>query len=99
MHAEIAHQILLRLALPIPMPSSVDNQNVAGLNLDRSGLEHCWRDDCPVVHVLRNIDHCTRSDQKIQWIGRHVTHAIGAMHSTIDMSTNMQGCVDALRHN
>ena len=35
MHAEITHQVLLRLAFPIALPAGVNDQDVAVLHLDR----------------------------------------------------------------
>ena len=52
MHAEIAHQVLLRLALPIALPAGVNDQDVAVLHLDRRRLDHGRRDHRPVVHML-----------------------------------------------
>ena len=90
MHAEIAHQILLRLTLPVAVPAGMDDENVAVFHLDRRGLDHFRRNDRPVVHMLRDIDHGTRADQKVQRIRGHVAHPVGSMHGAVDMGADMQ---------
>src|SRR6202012_4196705 len=65
MHAEIAHQILLRLTFPVAIPAGVNDQDVAVLDLNRSRLDHGRGDDGPVIHVFRHIDDSAGTYQKI----------------------------------
>src|SRR5271166_376630 len=54
MHAEITHQVLLGLALPIAVPAGVKNKYVSILHFHGRRLDHFRGDDGPVAHVLRN---------------------------------------------
>ena len=97
MHAEIAHQVLLRLALPVSLPAGVDDEDIALLDLDGSALDHFRSDHRPVVHVLRDVDHSAGTHQEIERIGGHVAHAVGAVHGAVDMGADVQRGVDPLR--
>ena len=96
MHAEIAHQVLLWLPLPIAVPAGVNDENVAVLHFYGRRLDHFRGDNRPVIHVLRDVNHGAGSDQEIQWIGGHIAHAVGPMHRTVDMRSDMQRRIDAL---
>jgi len=64
--AEIAHQILLALALVVFMPAGVQDQNVAVVNLRARFFDHLRRDRRPVGNLRRQIDHDAVADQKIE---------------------------------
>ena len=96
-HAEIANEILPRLSLPITMPSSMNDEDVPFLHLNRRRLDHFGSDDGPVVHILRDIDHCAGTDQEIQGIGGHVAHTVGSVHGAVDVRADVERHVDPLR--
>jgi hypothetical protein len=50
-HAEIANEILLRLALPVAVPARVDDEDVALLHLYGCLSDHLRRDHGPIIHM------------------------------------------------
>ena len=80
-HAEVAHQVLLRPALVVAVVAGVDDQDVVLLDRDRGGLEHRGRDHVPVADLRRDVDDRPLADQEIERIGGHVAHAVGRVHA------------------
>ena len=99
MHAEIADQVLLRLALPVAVPAGMDDQDVAvaesptGAASIISGVITAQSSMCADISTTAPGPH-----QKVERVGRHVAHAVGAVHGAVDMGADVQRGVDPLRH-
>ena len=98
MVAEVAHQILLRLAFVVAMPARVQNQNVAFADVGFGLLDHLGRDDGPVGDFTGEVDDDAMVDQIIERQRSHVAlAAVGRVHGTVEMGADMERGLDTLR--
>ena len=89
MHAEIADEILLRLALVVAVEAGMDDQDVAAAYFnpveDVLGLDHV-----PVLADVRDVDDDARVDKLLERQGGDVETPVGTMHGTVEMRPGVQ---------
>ena len=98
MHAEIADEVLLRVALVVAVIAGVEDQDVALLDLDARRGDHVRGDDVPVADLVGDVDDHALVDQEFERVGGHVAvAAVGGVERAVEMGADMQRGVDALR--
>ena len=96
---EIAHQILLRLALVVAVPAGVKDQDIALADVGAGLLDDLGRDHRPVGHLRREVDDDAVVDQIVKRERGHVALApVGCVHGAVEVGADVQRGVDALRH-
>ena len=81
------------------MPAGVQDEDIALPDVGTRALDDLRGDHRPVVHVLGDVHHHATIDQIVERQRGHVAFAIvSRVHGAIEMRADVQGGVDALRH-
>jgi hypothetical protein len=99
MVAKVLHQVLLRLALIMLVPTGMQDEDVALPDVGAGALDDVRRDHRPVGHLAGNVHHHAAIDQIVERQRGHVALAVvGRVHRAVEMGADVERGVDALRN-